>query len=1019
MPTKAEGKKILKELVNKFKRNNIEYKNSTYNETQVRIDFINPLLEAIGWDLFNTRGLSQYLREVIQEDTVDVDDEGVIAKKKPDYALCLNGKRKMFVEVKKPSVHIESLADPAFQVRRYGWNAKLPISILTNFDKFIVYDCRYRPTYGDDVRIARMHVYSFEDLIDKFDEIYDCFSAENVFSGHFDEIFTVEEERAGTEPFDSYFLKQIEDWRLHIAENLLGNNVKLKQDELNFLIQRLINRVVFLRICEDRELEKYKGLLEIQSYNELKVMFKRADERYNSGLFDFLDDELSLNIQLDDDLIIRMFRELYYPESPYAFTVVESGVLGEIYEQFLAREVKLKDGRIEVSEKPEVIESQGVVTTPRFIVDSIINKTLVPKCLRKAPTDIETLKIADIACGSGIFLLAAYDYLLSYHLEWYINNTPSNYPNEVYQDGQGQWKLTLYEKQRILKNNIYGVDIDIQAVEVTRFSLLLKVLENETVGSIDSQISKHDITALPSLDNNIQCGNSLVDYSFFDFTGDEADIENQLVNINPLNWETSFESVFLNGGFDVIIGNPPYIRIQNMVKYSPLEYSYYKSELAPFKCANSSNFDKYILFIERSLTLLKEGGYLGIIVPHKFFTLKSGNELRKLISQGKYLNEIVHFGVEQVFKGKLTYTSILKLIKSTNESFTVEHVSRLKSWVYGDNGYIETFPFNEISEEPWIFLHPDVKNLFDKIKSSTNLVIKDVADVFVGIQTSADPIYIIHPEVISDEDIQFIDKDGIHRSIEKGILHPFFHDVRFEAFGKPKSNAYVIFPYKEYTGRSAVMYTPQEMELNFPNCWEYLNQYKEALLKRSVIPPFTEQAWYKYGRSQSLTKFNGKSKLVWTTLSLESRYVYDNEDIVFSGGGNGPYYGLRIKVGNQHSIFYIQAILCHPVIEAMVKTGKTSKFQGGYYSHGKQFIDILPFRNIDFNNEEEVKVHNQIVTLVQRLIDKTQEKNSATTPHTRTLSERSCIRLKRQIDKFINNLYGIDDKTVTIIEELT
>lgn len=1019
MYTKAEGKEIVKTLVENFKASRSEYKKASYNETQVRNDFINPLLQALGWDVFNENALSQYLREVIQEDTVDVEIDGIMTKKKPDYAFSLNGKRKVFVEVKKPAVSIETATEPAFQIRRYGWNAKLPVSILTNFDKFIIYDCANIPSNGDDVRIGRMKVYSFDEYIEKFDEIYDYFSLESFRSGHFDELFSSNVEKAGTEPFDDYFLKQIERWRGSLAVNLVDLNPDLQQDELNYLIQKLVNRIVFLRVCEDRELEKYKGLLEVQNYNELKEMFKKADKRYNSGLFDFIEDELSLHIELSDEILIEIFKELYYPQSPYVFSVVESSVLGEIYELFLAKEVKiLADKHIVIEEKPEVIESNGVVTTPRFIVDNIIQKTVVPIIQEKSPKEITAVKIADIACGSGVFLLAAYEYLLAYHLDWYINNLPTNYRNEVYKDKQEQWNLTLHEKQKILRNNIYGVDIDPQAVEVTRFSLLLKVLEDESQSAVDSLLSRHAIAALPNIDSNIQCGNSLVDNSYYLFLKQRTVTGEQLIDINAFDWNLAFKDVFLNGGFDAIIGNPPYIRIQNMMKYSPLEIEYYKAEVSPYETATTANFDKYIVFIERSLSLLKEEGSLGFIVPHKFFTIDSGEKLRKLIAEKEYLSSIVHFGVEQVFKGKLTYTCILNLRKASNESFTIEHVSDLKVWKYGHHNSVESYNSSEINHEPWLFLPPHVKEVFDNINLSFPTRIKEIADVFVGIQTSADNIYVIHPTDENEETVCFEDKDGTIQEIEKAILRPFLHDVRFEAFGTPKSNSYLIFPYKEVINKRAVLYTPAELQKLFPNCYKYLNSNKEALLKRKVKPDFTEENWYKFGRSQSLTKFIENPKLVWTVLSTEPRYVYDVEDIVFSGGGNGPYYGLHLKENSPYSIFYIQAILCNPVIEAMIKTGKTSKFQGGYYSHGKQFVDILPFRTIDFADSHERNLHNRISDYVVTLSEIIEQRQQLRIPHKKMVLERRINKLQSDINEMVNSLYGIDEEMLNIIEEI-
>lgn len=1017
MYTKEQGKEIVKNLVERFKLNKNEYKKNYYNETQLRNDFINPLLQAFGWDVHNASGVSQYLREVVQEDTVDVEVNGNMTKKKPDYALCSNGQRKIFIEVKKPAVSIETALDPAFQVRRYGWSAKLPISLLINFDKLVVYDCAPKPNYRDDVRVGRIATYSFEDLVGNFDDLYNQFSADAVHSGQFDRLFPANVERKGTEQFDDYFLKQIEHWRELLATDIIKSNKHIQQKEMNFVIQKLINRIVFLRICEDRELEKYKGLLEVKDYDELKKMFIKADKRYNSGLFDFIEDDLSLNINLSDDVVIELFKELYYPESPYVFSVVESSVLSEIYELFLAKEVHiLEDGSTEVHQKPEVIASDGVVTTPRFIVDKIIKENVNPLIEGKNPKELSNIKIADISCGSGVFLLAAFEYLLVYHLDWYVNNNPVSFTKEVYQESNGQWNLSLYEKHRILKNNIFGVDIDAQAIEVTRFGLLLKILENETVPAIETHLSQHGVSALPKLDTNIKIGNSLVDSSYYDFMGSGLVDEDQLIAINAFDWKEAFEDVFLNGGFDAIIGNPPYIRIQNIMKYSPLEVAYYRDSNSPYQCVTSSNFDKYTIFIERSISLLKTDGNLGVIVPNKFFTIPSGLNLRKFIAEGQYLNKVIHFGVQQIFTKKLTYTCILNLKKCINKDFIVEHVSDINHWIFNGPDSTEYYQSHEVTEEPWIFISPTLKAVFAEVKRNAASQIKDIANVFVGIQTSADPIYIVHPTSEDDEFVWFQDKNQIDRCIEKGVLRPFFHDVKFDSFGTPKANSYLILPYKEIVGRRAIPYTSEELANTFPYAWEYFLAYKEELMRRSVSPPYTKDTWHKFGRSQSLYKFNNNPKLVWTTLSTEPKYVYDDKDIIFSGGGNGPYYGLQVQDNNPHSIFYIQAVLCHPVIEAIIKTGKTSNFQGGYYSHGKQFVVDLPFKEIDFNNDHEKNSHNSIVEDVQNLINLTQRRQEETIPSTRDVIGRQIDMIKKRINSRLNILYGIDADMLKEVE---
>jgi len=997
----------VQELVDRFAYHHAAYTgfHSDYNETQLRVDFLDHFLVALGWDVFNEKQAPQHLREVIHESTVEVEDGSEVFAKKPDYALRLGTKRKFFVEAKRPSVSITTSEASAFQVRRYGWNARLPISVLGNFDKLVIYDCRVRPQAGDDVRVARLKVYDYTEYIPKFDEIYAQLSREAVYSERFDEQFGIEEEHEGTESFDEYFLGQIEQWREWLAHDIAQQNPTLTQAELNFLVQRLLNRIVFLRICEDRELERYQSLQDVRTYDELKTLFCQADARYNSGLFDFIEDQLSLNIRVSDAVLIDIFQELYYPASPYAFSVVEAAILGGIYERLLARQITVDDGQVTVVEKDEVAASRGVVPTPKYVVDAIIQKTLTPLCEGKPLDELAQLRLADIACGSGTFLVAAYEYLLNTYLTRYLQDGAERHSDKVYEGPQNTWYLTLPERQRILCTHIFGVDIDPQAVEIARFSLLLKVLEDVPASSIAAHWQQHHARALPNLHANIQCGNSLVDGDYFDYDSDALTDTEHFAQLNPLDWETAFPAVFAEGGFDAIVGNPPYIRIQNMVRYSPREVQYYQSDEAPYTCAQSDNFDKYCLFIERGLSLLKSAGRLGYIVPHKFFSLKSGQALRKLLSEGQHVAEVIHFGVQQVFDTRrTTYTCILALAKQPTPSFTVEHVSDLLAWRFGKPGEFETHKATDFDESPWEFVSPAARQVFERLRIAHTLTLEQVANIFVGVQTSADRIYIFDPDVETDSTVTFTDVEGVTWTIEKFILRTCLKDVVLPAFGRPQPNTYIIFPYKIENNR-ATLYTPAEMQEQFPKCWAYFDAHKIALEQRSIQGRTTE-TWYRYGRSQSLTKFDGRPKLIWPVLSLEARYAHDDKDIVFTGGGNGPYYGLRPLPETALSIYYLQAVLSHPAIEAMVRA-RGSSFRGGYRSHGKQFVKDLPIRRIDFTNVEKKNIHDRIVDLVKTLIQTTERAATATVPLQRQQAAQQAQKLRQVVQALIDNHYNI------------
>ena len=212
-----------------------------------------------------------------------------------------------------------------------------------------------------------------------------------------------------------------------------------------------------------------------------------------------------------------ILKRLYYPDSPYEFSVLPADILGQVYEQFLGKVIRLTAGhQAEVEDKPEVKKAGGVYYTPTYIVDYIVKNTVGKLLEGKTPKKAAELRILDPACGSGSFLIGAYQYLLDWHRDWYVEHGPEKHRKELYQGPGGDWRLTTAEKKRILLNNIYGVDIDSQAVETTKLSLLLKVLEGETSESLDAQLSFLHERALPDLAANIKCGNSLIGPDFYD-----------------------------------------------------------------------------------------------------------------------------------------------------------------------------------------------------------------------------------------------------------------------------------------------------------------------------------------------------------------------------------------------------------------------------------------------------------------------------------------------------------------------
>ena len=896
-----------------------------------------------------------------------------------------------------------------------GFSASLPISVLTNFRHLAIYDCQAVPDETDAANVCRQLLVTCDEFDARFDELWPLLSRESMYSGEFDRRFEVGATRGGADQFDDIFLQQVRGWRERLAADIHRNTAGLTSDELTYVVQLFLSRIIFLRICEDRDIERYETLRELDrdaTFDALMEELRRADAFYDSGLFRLINDE-RLGVRISDAMLGTIIGELYYPASPYTFAVVEPEVLGEIYEQFLGDVIQIDGDKVEIVNKPEVRDSGGVIPTPRYIAEVIADRTLRPLLAEKSPIELEGFTVADICCGSGIFLLAAFEILLDHYLNWYLGNEQERHEGQrIYEGVANQWRLTFDERRRILVAHIRGVDIDPNAVEIAQFSLLLKLVEGETADALQQYVQRTGSTALPALGTALRCGNSLVSQPEWRAALGEDPDDDQ---IKPFNWDTEYAVEMGPGGFDAVIGNPPYIRIQNMAKYSPAEVAFFQQPESPYSTAEHNNFDKYLLFIERSVRLAKDTGRIGMIVPQKFMTIQSGRALRRLITGGRLLDEAVHFGAKQVFGTDASnYTCILILDRGTADMVRIERPERLESWRYGEPGAVDHVPMDDLGEGPWRFADAETSALFDRIKAEFPDDLDTLAEIFVGVQTSADGIYIFDATAETDATctLRWNDKDW---PIERGILRPSLLDVRLHPFQRPEPNTWIIFPYElvaNARGRvKAHIIQPAEMEQQFPGCWAYLNARKAELEHRSITGgPAAEHQWYQYGRSQSLTKLDGE-KIILPILSLKPRYAYDDRDTFVTGGGNGPYYLIRARPDAGVSNHYLLAVLNHRLSEAFVRTN-TSVFLGGYYSHGKQFIKTLP---IPIPGEE---AQGEIEALVVRLIGRRDALARARTPQQRTQATRAIEDLKQQIEYHVNRVFGLTDDELAIVNSV-
>lgn len=670
---KEEAYNGIKELVEKFKSNYKQFHSSDYNETLTRQDFINPFFEYLGWDISNKEGLSQTYRDVIHEDKLKIGKE----TKAPDYSFRIGGNRVFFVEAKKPSRNLKEDSDAAYQIRRYAWSGKLAVSILTDFEEFAIYDCSKKPSPNDKASMSRIEYINYEDYLNRFDFLYDTFAKENVLRGSLEKYNADTKSKKGTESVDIDFLNSLDDLRTKLASNISKLN-SLSLRDLNFAVQHIIDRIIFLRVAEDRGVENYGDLREAcfgnNYYKNIVEIFKKADGKYNSGIFDFSKDKITQNIEVDNKVIKEIINDLYYPKSPYEFSVISVEIIGNAYEQFLGKTITIgNNSKAKIELKPEVRKAGGVYYTPEYIVDYIVENTVGEKIKGKTPKEIANIKIVDPACGSGSFLIGAYKYLLNYHREYYSKQGKKKFlgskEDAITEDGE----LALWVKKQILINNIFGVDIDSNAVEVTKLSLLLKCMENETPASIMNNQSLFNERALPSLDENIKCGNSLIGNDFYS-GGDSLniDIETQY-KINCFDWEDEFKNVFACGGFDVVIGNPPY-----GAELSEIERNYLEKKFS------LSNTNTAALFLGVLKNFLKDNCRGGYIIPKSFIYASNWessrdlmiDDLFELVDCGKVWKEVKLEQVITLFEKGLKNGSYITSIREDKEIKRIGDISK-------------------------------------------------------------------------------------------------------------------------------------------------------------------------------------------------------------------------------------------------------------------------------------------------------------------------------------------------------
>ena len=1013
-------------LVENFQRNYSAYTSGDYKEEQLKQEFLNPLFEALEWDVTNKEGNAPQYRDVIFEDSIKV----ASGTQAPDYCFTLSGVRKFFVEAKKPSVDIQNDQDAVYQLRRYAWTAKLPLSILTNFDCLAIYESRKRPRPEDKASTERIKLLRYEEFTDKWNEIADIFSRKAVRQGSFDRFAEAKEKKGGTQLVDDVFLNEIEKWRDDIARNVALRNPALSIHDLNYSVQRTVDRIVFLRMCEDRGIEPYGQLQSLlktdHTYEALCQLYRQSDEKYNSGLFHFdkekgrntPPDEITLGLGVDDSVLKGIIKDLYYPESPYEFSVLPPEILGNIYERFLGRVIRLTEGhRAKVEEKPEVKKAGGVYYTPKYIVDYIVSNTVGKLCEGKSPKAVSELRILDPACGSGSFLLGAYAYLLKYHLDYYTKQgKPDRFKDYVYQGKGGAWYLTIKEKKRILLNNIYGVDIDPQAVEVTKLSLLLKVLEGESKDIFERQQKLFRERALPDLDNNIKCGNSLIGTEIYAGGTQTTLTQDEVYRINAFDWKNEFEPIIKNGGFDVVIGNPPYVKIQALKEWAPVEVEVYKKL---YSSASAGNYDIYVVFVEKGLSLLNSQGKLGFILPHKFFQAQFGRPLRHAISTTGSISEIISFGSEQVFPSVTTYTCLLFLSKLGSPKFRYVAVKNLnfprilfdslRSGI--PNPSYEDALLPQPSPEEWNFLTGRSGEVLDKIRRQPTTLSGLTRKIFVGLQTSSDRVYVLRVVESRQRTVVCYSKSlGRAVELEKGIIRPFLMGKDVHRYDPPIPENVVLFPYT-VSNSKATLIPPAEFQVQYPKGWQYLLENKEELAGREK-GRMQGVEFYAYIYPKNLAEFDSV-KIMTPDICKGSQLTLDSRGDLYH---TTTVYSFVFKDGTREEKKYFLGLMNSKLMWFFLRSTGTT-LRGGYVRFKTEYLGPFPVRTIHMDDSADVALHDKVVSRVDHMLALHHQLSQTKEGHERIMIQRQIDATDVELDKLVYELYGLTPEEIKIVEE--
>lgn len=858
--------------------------------------------------------------------------------KKADGAIIIDDKVMAVIELK--GTDTTDLGKIEAQAFGYKTNQRdCRYVIISNFEKLRFY-------IDDATEFVEFNLFTLTK--DEFATLWLCLAFENIKNDLPGKLKA--ESVSNEDKITKNLYKDYSAFRKELFTNIVALNPQHNKLELFKKTQKLLDRFLFIFFAEDRlllptnlifsinlEWQKLReARVPVSLYDRYKMYFddlntgarvslpafgKHTNEivtaqydiyAYNGGLFQT--DELLDSIKIDDDLLFKHTKKL----SEYDFeSEVDVNILGHIFENSL-NEIDEIANEIEgkVTEKTKTKRKKdGVFYTPKYITKYIVDNTIGKLCTEKKAelqldetqytTDkriqtktkkdllgkLETyrkwlleLTIVDPACGSGAFLNQALEFLIAEH----------RYVDELQAKLFGDALVLSDVEGSILENNLYGVDLNEESVEIAKLSLWLRTAQRNR--------------KLNSLNNNIKCGNSLIDDP--EVAGDKA-----------FNWQEAFPKVFAKGGFDVVIGNPPYVRVQNLNHF---EVDWYKSN----KEVAFKRVDISIMFFELSEMILKKNGLVSFITSNQFQIAEYGRNARRFILKKFCIDNIIDFGDLPIFENALTYVSIFTFIKTESSDFKYLKIQSIEEAKRCEYKNFVSIPIKSLTEDNWVLENSNIKKLLQKIQK--NKPLNSFAKCNYGIISGNDNVFILDDKIIKEH------------KIEEDCLLPLLRSQNCGRYIHTNTDLKILYPY-ELVGDKTILIPLNKLEKTYPNTFNYLNSKKNLLEKRKDSRRTFENSnnWYSLTRFGQLDKFLN-DKIVFPGEQKDLKFGIDSNKSGFSGA---RVFSITIEK-ETISLFFLLSILNSKLISFHIKNNFPLK-QGGYFSFSSTSVDNIPI--VKFN----------------------------------------------------------------------